>query len=190
MPQAGANKGEHGAARNNLDGWGTESGRCTLARERKESTNEEPGGWGLREPERAAKPAGVHLSTTALCSSRRSPEATRKSHPNCATSTGMWGTDWHASSKTSAPTCLAAATTSDTGATQPNTLETWAMETSLVLPGTRRDCRWATSSCSVLLRRAKRTMIPEGGGKGAGVGERGRKWWAGGRAAAPGCRGG
>jgi hypothetical protein len=36
------------------------------------------------------------------------------------------------------------------------------METNLVLPGVSRDSRWERSSCSVLLRRAKRTTIPEG----------------------------
>mmetsp|Transcript_13662 Transcript_13662/g.57086 ORF Transcript_13662/g.57086 Transcript_13662/m.57086 type:complete len:205 (+) Transcript_13662:589-1203(+) len=74
-------------------------------------------------PHRKPMPVGPHI----LC-----PLATIQSAPRACTSTGMWGTLWHASSSTFAPTPRAAAMTLSTGLTHPSVLDTWAMETSLV----------------------------------------------------------
>jgi len=58
--------------------------------------------------------------------------ATIQSTPSACTSTGMCGTDWHASSSTRAPTLRAASTTAGTSSTQPRVLETCARLMSLV----------------------------------------------------------
>mmetsp|Transcript_33484 Transcript_33484/g.107628 ORF Transcript_33484/g.107628 Transcript_33484/m.107628 type:complete len:212 (+) Transcript_33484:683-1318(+) len=101
-------------------------------------------------PQRKPTPVGPHI----LC-----PDATKKSTPRRPTSTGMCGTDWHASSSTRAPTPCAAATISPTGATAPSTLETCCTATSLVRgPSSVRRC--GRSSCSVAFRRAYRSTTP------------------------------
>ena len=58
----------------------------------------------------------------------------RKSAPSSCTSTGMCGTDWAASTSTSAPAAWAASAISRTGLMVPSTLDWWARATSLVRP--------------------------------------------------------
>ena len=69
-------------------------------------------------------------------------DATIQSTPSACTSTGMCGTDWHASSSTLAPTARAASTTAGTSSTQPSVLDTCASDTSLVrgVTSRRRSC--------------------------------------------------
>jgi hypothetical protein len=83
--------------------------------------------------------------------------ATTQSTPSAWTSTGMCGTDWHASRSTRAPTPRARATTVGTSSTQPRVLETWTRLMSLV--------RGVTSS---------RRCCAVGGGRGGRVGSRAR----------------
>ncbi len=68
-------------------------------------------------------PVGPHI----LCD-----EKARKSQSRARTSTGMWGTDWAASTIASAPAAWAASTSSRTGLMVPKTLETAVKEKSLV----------------------------------------------------------
>ena len=60
----------------------------------------------------------IPLGPSILC-----PENAAKSTSSAWKSTGWCGTDWQASSTVSAPTALARATSSATGATAPVTLE-------------------------------------------------------------------
>ena len=60
------------------------------------------------------------------------PEKTRKSAPVAVTSTGMCGTDWQASSTTSAPTSWARVVTASSGLTVPRTLDWWVSATTFV----------------------------------------------------------
>ena len=66
------------------------------------------------------------------------PENARKSTPRSSTSTGRCGTDWQASSTTSAPTACARSVSSLTGLIVPSTLETWVKANTLVRSVSRR----------------------------------------------------
>ena len=59
------------------------------------------------------------------------PENTAKSTSSSRKSTGVCGTDWQASSTTSAPTWLARETIRSSGFTVPSTLDWWATATTL-----------------------------------------------------------
>ena len=76
-------------------------------------------------PQRKPIPVGPHI----LC-----PDATIQSTPRVWTSTGMCGTDWHASSSTFAPCFFASSTTAGTSSSHPSTLDTCAVATSLTFP--------------------------------------------------------
>ena len=69
----------------------------------------------------------IPLGPSILC-----PEKARKSTSRSATSTGMCGTDWQASSTTRAPTSRARATMGATGLTVPSTFDWWAKATTRV----------------------------------------------------------
>ena len=69
----------------------------------------------------------IPLGPSILC-----PEKARKSTSNAATSTGMCGTDWQASSNTRAPTSRARAVMVATGLIVPTTLDWCANATSFV----------------------------------------------------------
>ncbi|OUD97467.1 hypothetical protein CMMCAS06_04685 [Clavibacter michiganensis subsp. michiganensis] len=77
----------------------------------------------LRRPYSTPIPVGASI----LC-----PEKTARSTSSARRSTGMCGTDWQASSTTSAPTSRARAITGPSGATPPSTLETCASATTRV----------------------------------------------------------
>mmetsp|Transcript_8519 Transcript_8519/g.30724 ORF Transcript_8519/g.30724 Transcript_8519/m.30724 type:complete len:208 (+) Transcript_8519:570-1193(+) len=101
-------------------------------------------------PHKKPIPVGAHILW---------PEHTAKSTPRSGKLVGMWGTDWHASSRILqsgwAP-CLAAATISSTGLTLPRTLLTCPNDTSLVLgvmrfrrPSKSRDCVLGSSPANL-----------------------------------------
>jgi len=71
--------------------------------------------------------------------------ATSQSAPSFCTSTGMCGMLWQASARTFAPTAWAFSATHEIGFTQPRTLETWDMATSLVRSLSRLS-KWSRSS--------------------------------------------
>mmetsp|Transcript_975 Transcript_975/g.2694 ORF Transcript_975/g.2694 Transcript_975/m.2694 type:complete len:201 (+) Transcript_975:571-1173(+) len=97
-----------------------------------------------RRPQRKPMPVGPHILW---------PDATIQSTPSAWTSTGMCGTDWHASKSTLAPTARAAATTAGTGSSQPSTLDTCGRATSLVLsPRRERRCARSMHPASVSIR--------------------------------------
>ncbi|CDF40081.1 unnamed protein product [Chondrus crispus] len=90
-------------------------------------------------PHRKPTPVGPHI----LCA-----DATKKSHPMAPTSTGMCGTDWHASTRTMAPAAWAARAISATGLMHASTLDTCEHATSLTLPSARMRSSAARSYCS------------------------------------------
>ena len=74
-------------------------------------------------PQRTPTPIGPYILW---------PLKAMKSAPSVATSTARCGTDWHASTTTSAPTACARAASSVTGLTVPSTLETCVKAKTLV----------------------------------------------------------
>ena len=83
-----------------------------------------------RRPQRAPTPVGPSI----LCEERA-----KKSQPRACRSTGMCGTLWAPSTRTTAPAWWARRATSATGVIVPRTLETWGSATSL----TRGLSSWA-----------------------------------------------
>mmetsp|Transcript_18153 Transcript_18153/g.51202 ORF Transcript_18153/g.51202 Transcript_18153/m.51202 type:complete len:238 (+) Transcript_18153:542-1255(+) len=79
-------------------------------------------------PQRNPMPVGPHILWL---------DAAIQSAPSAWTSTGMCGTDWHASSSTLAPTALARHTIVSTSFTHPKVLLTCCRATSLVFGPTR-----------------------------------------------------
>ena len=69
------------------------------------------------------------------------PENAAKSTPSAWKSTGWCGTDWQASSTVSAPTALARATSSATGATAPVTFEWWLNATTFTRSSSSSESR-------------------------------------------------
>ena len=91
------------------------------------------GGSSLRCFEYSAPtPDGPHI----LC-----PENAAKSTSRAWKSTGMWGTDWQASSTVSAPTAFARRTISATSACAPVTLDWWVNATTLTVSSSSSESR-------------------------------------------------